>query len=352
MSQGKELVFVHAYYSIGFDSNVFTRKAGKSSFTQSAGASMDYTRQAGLIGVSASAGVTAGTFASLNSQNFVDPSASLSLRKSYGRTTGSLTISGGRQSQPDPDAGQRTQSWLYATVLDVRYPINDRYYITNSFEYSDRHYTTDTQLFSNLTTYGDSIFVNYIYTSKLDLNGGYSIRLSDTSRNSKAYDHSFTVGANGSILPKLSGSIRFGFQVRNSNSVVGRHENFGSFTSSTDLKWLYSRRLSFNGSITEDFSTSSTDISTDRLNLGLRMTYSLTAKIIGNFGVSYSPTRYLGVAGDGRRDELLTFDASLGIALNTHIRTSVSYSYMINTSNKSVFEFTRQTLGLTIAATY
>jgi hypothetical protein len=351
LNQGKDLIFVNATYSIGLDTNVFTRQAGKSSPTQSASASIDYTRQAGLIAVAASASVSVGNFTAISGQDFTDPSLSLSFRKRYGRTTGSMSFSGRHDSQPDPDAGQRTKSWNYGSSIDIRYPVNDRYYLTNGFSYNGKFYADKVQ-FSDLGSYGDSIFVNYIYTSKLDLNGGYSIRVSNTSRDTKAYDHSLTLGASGGILPKLSGSIHFGYQIRQSNSVIGGHENFSAFTSSTNLKWLFSRKISFSGEISEDFSTTSTDISTNKLSLGLHMTASITSKLIGNFGVTYSGTNFLGIAGDGRHDDMFMFDASTGLALTTHIRTSISYAYMINVSNRSIYNFERQTLTFTIAASY
>lgn len=342
---------MNASYSIGFDSNVFTRKAGKGSFTQSAGAGIDYTRQAGLISISANASISVGDFTSIKGQSFADPNLSLALRKRYGRTTGSWSISGRHESQPDPDAGQRTKAWNFGTNLDLHYPINDRYYITNSISTSGKFYADSLQ-FSDLRTYNDSIAINYIYSSKLDLNGGYSIRVSNTTKSTKAYDHNFSFGASGGILPKLSGSISFGYQLRQSDSIIGHHEKFSSFSSATNLKWLFSRKISFNGDISDDFAISSTDISTNRLGLGLHMTSSLTSKVIGNFGVNYSTTEFLGIAGDGRKDTLFMFDASTGLALTTHVRTSLSYAYMINTSNKSNYDFVRQTLTFTIAATY
>lgn len=360
MNQGKDLVFVNATYSIGFDSNIFTRKSGQSSISQSASASVDYTRQAGLIAIAASASISVGSFASVRSQDFTDPSLSISFRKRYGRTTGALALSARHDSSPDPDAGERTKSWNYTTSVDVRYPVNDRYYLTNALAFNGKYYTNKS-LFSSLDSYSDSIFVNYIYSSKLDLNAGYSIRISDTSggnnssHNTNAYDHNFSVGASGGLLPKLSGSVRFGYQIRDSSSIyLGSpiDEAFKSFSAGTSLKWLYSRKLSISGDVNEDFGTSSTDISTDRLSIGLHTSTPLTTKLIGNFGVTYSSTDFLGVAGDGRHDDMWMFDASLGVALTTHIRTNLSYAYMINSSNRSAYDFERQTLTLTIAASY
>jgi len=360
-NEGKDLVFVTASYSIGLDTNVFTRRSGTSSATQSLSVSADYTRNAGLISVAANVSASAGRFTDVKGQDFSDPRFSLSFRKRYGRTTGSLGFSGGRESQPDPDAGKRTRAWNTSTNLNLRYPVNDRYYFTNSFGANTRIYDQSNE-FSNLWTYSDSIAINYVYSSKLDLNGGYTVTLSETSRNTTAWDQSVTVGASGGILPKLSGNVRFGIQRRDSQSRLGGSEAFHSFTSGTTLKWLYSRKMTFNADLSQDFSTTSTDISVNRASAGLNATFSLSSKYIASAGVSYTISNYLGKAGEiqaadapapiNRRDYMFQFNASIGAAITTHIRTSLAYSYTFNTSNLSNSVFERQSLSLTIVATY
>lgn len=350
-NEGKDLVFVSATYSIGLDTNVFAQKSSVSSTTHTLSASVDYTRQAGLISVAASLSASAGRFDDVPTQDFSDPRFSLAFRKRYGRTTGSLSFLGGRESQPDPDAGQRTRSWNNSGVLDLRYPVNDRYYFTNAFRVATRLYD-NTNDFSDLWTYSDSFAVNYVYSSKLDLNGGYTIALSETSKNTTAYDQSLTVGASGGILPKLSGTVRVGLQRRDSESTRGGDESFYAFTSGTSLKWLYSRKLTFNADLNQEFSTTSTDLSVNRASAGLHATASLSSKYIANGGVTYSISDFLGRAGEGRKDYMLQFDASIGVAITTHIRTSLAYLYMINWSNLSSASFERHTLSLTIVATY
>lgn len=352
IDEGKNLIFVSATYSIGLDTNVFTRAAGKESFTQSQSASVDYTRQAGLIAINVAVSASAGAFANIHGQNFADPSVSVVFQKRYGRTTGSLSFSGKRESQPDPDAGQRTKDVDYATNLSLRYPVNDRYYLTGGAGYSSKYYLNDKPLFSDIASYSGSIAVNYIYTSKLDLSTGYNIGISDTSKDTKAYDQSVTIGASGSILPKLSGSVNVGVQRRDSDSVKGGHESFLAFTSGSSVKWLFSRKLSFAGFLIDDFSTTSTDISVNRLSTGINATASLSSRYIGGAGLDYTLSNFLGVAGAGRQDNMFDFTANLGVALTTHIRTSLNYSYSINYSNFPNASFERQTLALSVTATY
>ena len=99
-------------------------------------------------------------------------------------------------------------------------------------------------------------------------------------------------------------------------------------------------------------STSATDVSTNRLSAGLHGNAALVSKLVTNAGVTYSITHFLGVAGLGRRDDLFQFDASIGLALTTHVRLSLSYVYMINWSTLAAADFTRESVTLTAVATY
>ena len=351
LNQGKDLIFVNSTYSFGYDSNVFTRAVAQSSVTHNVSLATDYTRQAGIISVAANAAVAAGLFQDLPEQNFIDPRFELTLRKRYGRTTGSLDLLARRESQPDPDVGQRTEDWNYAGNFDLRYPVNDRYYFTNNAGYSGTFYTNKNAL-SDLRAISEAIALNYIYTSKLALNAGYTVLFSDTSRDSRATDHSFTVGASGGILPKLTGNLRFGYQLRDNRSATAGNETFDAITSSTQLKWRYSRNLTVTGEYNASFSTTAADLPINRSALGLHAEVALAGPYTGEFGAVYTHTAFLGQAGDDRRDELVQLDASIRLALTRHVRAALGYSYMLNASNSAAFDFSRHTVALSITAAY
>lgn len=351
MNEGKDLILVSGTYGIGYDSNVFTRSTAVSSTTQTASLSVDYSRQAGLIAVLVDASFLAGRFESARTQNFFDPSLGVTFRKRYGRTTGAWQVSSRRESQPDPDAGARTRSWNHLSTLDLRYPINDRYYITDTLRGSVRDYSSSSG-FSDLNTFTEAAYINYKYSSKLDLNAGYLLTVSDTSEDTRAYDHSFLIGASGVILPKLTGIVRFGVQRRNSLSSPAGHESFNAFTSSTALKWTPTRKLSFNLDLTEDFSTTSTDISVNRATVGLHGTALIGSRLVGTAGGSFTKNDYLGRAGGGRRDDLSQVDLGLGVMITRRIRTNLAYGYMLNDSNSPLADFERHNISLSVVASF
>jgi hypothetical protein len=67
---------------------------------------------------------------------------------------------------------------------------------------------------ANYLDYTQSFDIFYVYTSKLDLVGGYRIRVSQTSIGNDTVDHWFNVGATGGLFAKLNGTVRLGYQIR------------------------------------------------------------------------------------------------------------------------------------------
>jgi hypothetical protein len=321
----------------------------RGSSTQNYSFGTSYARKAGLIGVAASLDWNFGTFGQFSSQNFMDPSYSLTLTKGTGRTTGSLAFSADKTNVPDPDANNRAVAWNYGVGLSLRYPVNDRYYFTNSTNYSNVLYTNHA-LFTNLGSITDGLNLNYVYDSKLDFSGGYIFGFSQTN-NTTNYDHSVTVGASGSLLPKLTGSLSVGYTDR--DSILDRQSsNYGSATGSAALGWAYSHLLSFSGSVDKAFSTSSTDVNLDTTSVSLNTDVNAIRRLKTSFLVSYTGTDFLGLAGAGRRDTLWQFVAHLGTAVTTHVRADLAYAYMVNYSNSAGAAFTSQSLSLTLSADY
>ena len=348
-NQGKDRVFVNATYTFGFDTNVFTQQVARSSVTQSASIGLSYARKAGAISVNASVGWSIGQFDQFKSQNFVDPSYSLSFTKGHGRTTGSLDLSAQRENNPDPDANNRSISWDYSAALNLRYPVNERYFFTDGITYTSAIYT-NSALFTNLGSEGNALDLNYVYDSKLNLSAGYSLGRSRTF-DTTDYDHSLNFGASGSLLPKLTGSIGFGYGYRDS-LYSGHRDDYSSLTANGSLNYRFSHLVSFAGTVNKGFSTTSTDISTDVTSASINADLSLIHSLRTALGLDYTETAFLGARGLGRADTLWQFTANLGTAITTHLRTNLAYAYEVNYSNSSGAAFTRQDLSLNLQADY
>jgi len=350
-NDGHDQVTVNASYGIVYDSNVFVHAGGGGDTSQVLTLGADYTRRAGLIGVSASVAVAAARYADLTTENFTNPSFHLSLSKGQGRLTGGADLSVQRESRSDAAANVRATSWNYGSSLNVRYPVNDRYYFTSTTSYSLRDYVDNAALF-NLSSYAEAVDVYYVYTSKLDFLGGYRIRRGDAEGGSHTLDQSLSLGASGGILSKLNGSVRAGYQWRDESGASGGR--YGALTTSLALTWPVNKRVLVSALASKDFTTTETDISVDTsaFSLTTSLKPALKVKLVLDAGIEYSTSSFLGLRGGGREDHAWSFNAGVSIPLFSKVSAAVAYTYTDNRSNVAFSQFTRYTVTCNLSVRY
>jgi hypothetical protein len=348
-NDGRDKVAVTAGYGISYDSNLFAHSGGAGDYNQSVTLSTEYTRRAGLISVNASIGVSSGRFNKYTAEDFTNPTVDLEFTKDRGRLTGGLSLSAQRESNSDAAANIRADSWNYGGSLRFRYPINDRYYFSSLSDASATRYLRNAPLF-NLSSYSEGVDIYYRYTSKLDLMGGYRIRVGTAEQGSNTQDHSLTFGATGGILPKLSGTVRLGYQWRQESGSTGGQ--YGSVTSSVSLSWPVTTRISVSSTASKDFQTTATDVSVDNTAFNLSASLKPTGKVSLGVGTGYSISRFLGPKGGGREDRALSLNASASTSFTSHISASISYAFSVNHSNVAYSDFGRHTATLTLSAHY
>jgi hypothetical protein len=349
-NDGKDQVFVTSTYSIGYDTNVFSQRVAKGALTQAFSFGANYTRKAGLITVNASFSMNLGQFFGIPGQDYADPTLTLGFSKGVGRTTGSLTFNVTKVNTPDPIANDRAVGWNYGTALTLRYPVIERFYLGNVTSVGGSSYANET-LFAAQQNYSDGITMNFIYDSKLDLTDAYNFTLSHT-HDTTSYDHSFNIGANGNVLPKLDGSIAVGYSADFNDYTHAKSEFFSGLDANTSLTWRLTRSLSLTGSVSKGFQISSTDITTDTIDYRLDAETVLLKRFRTEMSVTYVPTDFLGRTGLGRRDRLWEFQPNVGTAITTHIRCNVGYGYLINYSNVADAAFTNEVITFSATATY
>ena len=211
---GTDVLSAALEYGYGYDSNLFSQAGGQGDYSHSLSLSAEYSRRAGLIELDASATVLMARFRELTVEDYSNPSLKLEFKKEKGRLTGSAWLSAKRENRSEVAINVRTASWSYDTNLDLRYPINDRYYFKSASSFNRRDYQ-DNRALRDLDSWSESIDVFYVYSSKLDLTGGYRFRTGLASGGARTMDHALTLGAANDILPKLNGKIQVGYQRRN-----------------------------------------------------------------------------------------------------------------------------------------
>jgi hypothetical protein len=349
--EGRDRITVNAGYGITYDSNLFAHAGSEGDYNQSLSAGAAYVRRAGLIGVDATVSITTTRFRKFSSEDFTNPSFTLDLSKAKGRLTGSFRLSAGRENRGEVTANERTTSWHYGSALTLRYPFNERYYVTSTSSYDARDFGQTSTLY-DLSSYSEALDAFYVYSSKLDLFGGYRIRQGDAQGGARSQDHAVTLGATGGILPKLSGSLRAGYQWRHESGAGGG--NYGSLTTNFTLTWPVTKQVTIDGQASKDFMTSATDIDVDatafvltaalKPNLRLNATLKATA--------SYNVNRFLGIRGGGREDRAAGCSADLSLPLIAHVSAALSYNYTDNHSNVAFARFVQHTATFKISAQY
>jgi len=206
-------LFVFGSVTFGYDSNIFSDSSGRDDYTVNGTVGAEIKRRAGIIPVNATATLSYSSYGSYSEENSFNPNFHVEFNKTTGRTTGAFTINAYRESRADSAVNLRTNSWNFPVGLSLKYPVNDKYYFTSQTSYLRRRYVDSTVL-ADYTDYSQGLDVFYVYTSKLDLVGGYRIRVSQTSIGDDSVDHWFNVGATGGLFAKLNGPVRPRQQVR------------------------------------------------------------------------------------------------------------------------------------------
>ena len=358
LNEGRDRLFVNGSVSISGDSNVFANSDNKGDLVYSTSLSAEYTRRAGWIGVNARASVGSSRFATIRGQDFDNPSLGLEFTKQSGRTTGSLSLSAARESRADASVNLRSTSWNIPVGLNFKYPIVSVYTLSGSLGYSSRKYLEES-VFSSLSTYSATLDLFRILSTEREMIAGYRYRFSESSRSTTSTDHALSLGLSGKLIRGLKGSVRVGYQTRGASGariggVAGRETKFDSWTASSSSSYSLSRKLVFSGSIAKDFSTTATDSYVDTTNASVRTQYAFSSKWNAGAGVDFGDSKFLGEAGrivldpgpppllgQGRHDNYVSWNASIGYSMNAHLTASLSYSWFQNWSSISFADFVR-----------
>ncbi len=342
-------LFVFGGVTYNYSSNMFAEPVGRGDYTISAQTGVELKRRAGIIAVNSIAKVDFVRYGEYSDENTINPSFYLELDKTTGRTTGSLTVSAYRETRSDSAVNLRTSSWNFPIGLSIKYPVNDKFYVTSASGYLHRSYSGNQGLV-NYTDVSEAVDLYYVYTSKLDLIGGYRLRVSTTSVEGRTVDHWFNVGATGGILAKLSGTIRFGYQFRDVTGTVG--EQFEHFNAQAALNWPLTRKVALSLQLNRDFNTIATGHSVDSTSLSLAGTYTYTRKIDFNSAVSAGQNQFLGLTQASRKDTFFSWHAGGRYKMNEHFQVGASYTYFRNWSTLSFSDFASHGFSVDVSSRY
>ncbi len=345
-------LFVFGSVTFGYNSNIFAEASGQGDSTVTAQVGAELKRRAGLIAVNSVAKIDFVRYSKYSGENTINPNFSLDLSKTEGRTTGSFTVQAYRETRSDSSVNLRTSSWNFPLGLNVKYPINDKFYVTSTTGYLRRTYSADGVALVNYSDYSEAVDFYYTYTSKLDLLAGYRLRVSRTSADGRANDHWFNIGATGGLFSKLSGTVRFGYQLRDVSGPSTPEDRFNHFNASASINWPFTRKLNLAFALNRDFNTIATGASVDSTSLSARAQYVYSRKVDFNGGVSVGRNEFLGATAGDRRDTFFTWDIGGAYHMNEHFSVAASYNYFRNWSTFSFSDYESHGFSLDISGRY
>lgn len=342
-------IFVFGGVTFGYSSNIFSESTARGDYNLNASAGVELKRRAGIISVNSTFRVDYQRFGEYTSENSLNPNFFVEFIKNTGRTTGSFTVRAFRESRSDSAVNLRTNSWNFPLGLNLKYPINDKFYATSTTTYLRRRYS-DSSVLANLTDYSEAIDLFYVYTSKLDLVGGYRVRLTRPSFGGDTADHWFNLGASGGLFAKLDGVLRLGYQLRQVSGPAA--ENFSHVNLLAALNWPLTRKLSLSGQVGRDFSTIATGSSVDSTSVALRANYAYNRRLELETGVSAGRNTFLGRAQPAREDSFFSWDVGARYKFNEHLDVGATFNYFLNWSTFSFSDFDRLSYSVDISSRY
>lgn len=349
IDDGKNQFFVNLSASYTWDSNVFANSTSGGDSIYGASVGIDFRRHAGMIGINGSVYMDASSFIQNSGENFLNPRFHTELTKQNGRTTGSITFSAARQSKADALVNVRNESWNYNMGLNLKYPVIERYTLAGSLGYGYLDYL-DNALFVDLETYTASVDLFYIYNTERDIIAGYRLRYGQTSQNTAYYDHAFTVGLSGKILPKVAGTVRAGYQFHEPTQSNG--DSFSAVTASGQATWTVTKKMNATLLLSKDFSTTSTNTTVDATSASIDFQYGLNSKTSIYSGVGYGINEFLGTPGADRKDHYFTWNVAVHYTFSSYLKLKLGYSYYQNWSTLDFSEFTRNSVNVSATSTF
>jgi hypothetical protein len=342
-------VFVFGHVAMAYDSNIFSAGTDQADdYIYSASLGVEVKRRAGIIAVNGKAVFDRQEFQKNKTQSAWNPTFYLEFNKTTGRTTGAITINAFRSSRADSAVNLRTQTWNFPLGLNVKYPVNDKVYVTSTSGYLKRSYSDASSGLLNYTDYSESVDVLYVFTSKTDLSLSYRIRVGQTTLDTTT-DQSLMFGLVNQIIPKLNGAVRVGLQRR---TIDTTGKSFNQVTMSTDVTWTVTRKFNVQGIVARDFSTTAVGGSIDSLSGQLRGVYDFSRRYQANAGLGYGRNRFLDGTTSGRRDDFFSWDVGLTANWSEHLRVGLSYNYLHNWSTLSYSDFERTGYSVDISSRY
>lgn len=225
-----------------------------------------------------------------------------------------------------------------AAGLNGELAVTEKSKVGTGFRYDSTEYQTNG--FTDRETY--TVPVNYYFaiSPKVDLSAGLQYRINNIdAANADSEEVFYNLGARGAFTPKLTGNFRVGYSTRDPDA----GSDSDTIGLDASLAYAYSPKTSFSLNAGNDFQTASNGGGQEVASLGFGVQTTITPGFSASASISYEQIDYIN---SNREDDYIKASVGLNYALNQHISLGAFYSFLDNSSDVSIVEFTANTFSL------
>lgn len=217
----------------------------------------------------------------------------------------------------------------YAAGAKGELSVSQKSKIGAGFQYDSTDYKTTG--FVDRENYTVPLDYYFAIRPKIDLSAGLQYRKTDTDAVNADYeDYFFNVGARGEFTPKLIGTARVGYTLRDP-SASGADDS-SLFGVDVGLNYIYSPKTQFKLNLGNDFNTSSVGGSQEVASIDLGVTSQLTTDWSARASIGYQQIDY---SGFDRTDNYVMGLLGVSYLINQYVSIDATYTYMENDNNLS-----------------
>lgn len=340
-----------AQFSAQYDSNIFANSNEEEDLSAIFAPSLSYTRNAGQIAAALRLGVTAMTFDDNSDQDSFDPSLSLNLN--YDRAEkGAISqlLSYARQTEANDTLNTRVESDEYrgATRIDHFYSEKTGLRVNAGYRLSDFSSTG----YNDVWSYNVGGGIIYRYSPKLLASATYDFSPEKATNLNGASDpssknHRLQFGLEGSLAPKVSGSVGVGVAYRDFDE--GGSDS--TFLMNSAVTWAAAEKTEVSLSASNNFDTTPGAESAQILSVSLAVRQQLTTKVGVGASVGYQHKELDQVTTPiDRTDHAYLAGLNASYLINDNWTANGSLSYRINESTLAFADYDRfiANLGLSL----
>ncbi|MGJ8638189.1 MAG: outer membrane beta-barrel protein [Opitutaceae bacterium] len=224
-------------------------------------------------------------------------------------------------------------------------------------DYTKREYTgVFGDWFADRESVAIPLDLYYELSPKVDLSVGYTPSTVDVDKalllgvvpvgDYETTNHFFNVGVRGELLPKLQGAFKVGYRDR---SVDGNGEDTSMLGLDSQLTWTATPKITNQLLLSRDFGVGSEGSTTEVTSVKLYSNYSIGDNWALTANAGYTLRDY---DQSGREDDQYQLGAGLTYVYNSHLRFSVGYNYVENSSSQDIFSYESHQLSISAGLRY